>query len=104
MRRAAAEAQVQQEETAPTAMSLVTAEMGWPTTIEPVRMSPMQAVVGVVRPTASPPVAVVRAAAETVPVREPEGTGLLTLEAAEEDVGMMQAEVRLEATVDRESR
>jgi hypothetical protein len=98
-----AEAQVQQEETATPAMSLVTAEMGWTTTLEPVRMSPMQAEVGVVRPAASPPVAVVRAEAETVPVREPGGTVLLTLEAAEEDVGMMQAEVRLGATVDRES-
>jgi hypothetical protein len=104
LRRAAAEAQVQQEETAPPAMSLVTAEMGWPTTIEPVRMSPMRAEVGVVRPTASPPVAVVLVAAETVPVREPGDTVLLTLEAAEEDVGMMLPEVLLEATVDRESR
>jgi hypothetical protein len=64
----------------------------------------MRAEVGVVRPTASPPVAVVLVAAETVPVREPGDTVLLTLEAAAEDVGMMQPEVLLEATVDRESR
>jgi hypothetical protein len=44
------------------------------------------------------------AVAETVPVREQEGTGLLTPEVVAEDVGMMQAEVLLGATVDRESR
>ena len=95
---------MQQEETAPPAMSLVTAEMDWPTTLEPVRMSHMQVEVGVVRPMASLLVAAVPVAAETVPVPEPVATGPLTPEVVVGDVGMMPPEVPLEETVGRESR